>query len=175
MLTVETIRRRRKIALVSVVLVLAGLLLYGVLRPDVEEAQYAALKDAIMSHEPGQQPSPEKRREFREAFERLSPETRDRLMTEIMRDRLYDAREKLKSLSVEDKAQHVEKMISDMRANFQKLSIEQRSEIKERLNSGEGRKRMKKSIDFYYTEFTPEERDLLDPLVNEIIMNIGNL
>ena len=172
-LTARQLRRRYMIAAAIPVAILACLIIYGVLRPGEDDA-YSDLKNAMLSDKPGSA-SPERSEELRKAFEKLSPETKDRLMTEIMRERLYQVREEIKNLSTEKKVEAVDKMIVDFRENFNKLDDEHKAELKERINSQEGKERMKKTLKFYYTEFTPEERDLLDPLVNEIVMNIGNL
>lgn len=173
-ITVQQLRRRYVMAAAISIVILASLIIYGVLRPGEDDGGYSDLKNAILSEKPGSV-SPEKSEELRKIFEKLSPETRDKLVTEIMRERLYQARERMKDLSMEKKLEAVDKMIVDFRQNFNKLNDEQKSELKERINSQEGKNRMKNTLKFYYTEFTPEERDLLDPFVNEVVMNIGNL
>ncbi len=157
---------------------LIGLVVYGVLKPDPEEQEYNRIKTLILSSssEPGSpEDRMERRQEFRKLAEKLKPETRERLMTEIMRQRLYEAREKTKDLSEQEKQAKVDEMIVRVREGFEKLNPEQREHIKQDINSEEGKKRMKKSMDFYFTEFTPEERKRLDPLVNEILTKLDSL
>jgi len=170
------VKRRRLILLAGMSLLLAGLVIYGVMKPDPEEQEYNRVKNIILSSEPGANAENEEtRREFRKLMDKLKPETRERLMTEIMRQRLNEAREKMKDLSENEKQAKVDEMVAKVRENFAKLNPEQREKIKQDMNSDEGRKRMKKSIDFYYTEFTPEERKRLDPLVNEILSGLDSL
>ncbi|HBC87855.1 MAG TPA: hypothetical protein DCZ94_12945 [Lentisphaeria bacterium] len=170
------VKMRRMALLVGVSLLLAGLVIYGVMKPDPEEQEYSRIKNIILSSEPGgNADNEETRREFRKLVEKLKPETRERLVTEIMRQRLYEAREKTKDLSEKEKQAKVDEMVTKVKEGFSKLNPEQREKIKEDMNSEEGKKRLKKSIDFYYTEFTTEERTRLDPLVNEIMTGLNSL
>ncbi len=169
------IRRKRKMLIAFFSLVLAGLIVYGALRPSEEDESFVSLKDAFLETPLGERPDPEKMKELRKAFDKLSPETKERLMNEIMRERLQEAREKMKEMSIEEKREHVDRMIAESRKNFARLDEAEKARIRERLSSPEGKERIRKSISFYYSEFTPQERELLDPLVNEILSGIGNL
>lgn len=153
---------------------LAGLVIYGVVRPDPEEREYNKIKGIILSGEPGKE-DPETHREFRKLMEKLKPETRERLMAEIMRERLSQAREKTKNLTEAQKREKIDVMVSEVRERFSKLSDKERDKIKADMNTSEGKKRFKRSLDFYYTEFTAQERDLMDPLVNEIMTGLNSL
>ena len=170
------VKMRRLGLLVGVSLLLAGLVIYGVMKPDPEEQEYSRIKNLILSTEPGSHTDNEEtRQEFRKLMDRLKPETRERLMTEIMRQRLTEAREKIKNMNDTEKKAKVEEMTARVRDGFAKLNTEQREKIKVDMNTDEGKKRLKKSIDFYYTEFTTQERNMLDPLVNEIMTGLNNL
>ena len=168
------VKRRRLIVLAGASLLLAGLVIYGVMRPDPEEQEYNKIKGIILAGEPGKD-NPEDRREFRNIMDKLKPETRERLMTEIMRERLSQAREKTKNLSDEQKREKIDTMVSEVKKGFSKLSDKEREKIKADMNSAEGKKRFKRSLDFYYTEFTSQERSLMDPLVNEIMTGLNSL
>ena len=143
------------------------------MRPDPEEQEYNKIKGVILAGEPGE--NPETRREFRKIMDKLKPETRERLMTEIMRERLGQAREKIKGMSDEQKREKIGSMVADVRERFSKLGDKERDRIKAEMNTFEGKQRFKKSIDFYYTEFTSQERSLMDPLVNEILTGLNSL
>ncbi len=170
------VKMRRMALLVGVSLLLAGLVIYGVIRPDPEEQEYNRVKNIILSAEPGgNADNEESRKEFRKLIDKLKPETRERLITEIMRQRLTEAREKMKNLNDTEKQAKVDEMVARVKEGFSKLNPEQREKIKEDMGSEEGKKRMKKSMDFYFTEFTPEERKRLDPLVNEILTGLNQL
>ncbi|HCE46618.1 MAG TPA: hypothetical protein DET40_23980 [Lentisphaeria bacterium] len=168
------VKMRRMALLVGVSLLLAGLVIYGVIKPDPEEQEYNRVKNIILAGEPGKEDE-ETRKEFRKLMDKLKPETRERLITEIMRQRLTDAREKIRNMSEPEKQAKVEEMVVKVREGFSKLNPEQREKIKVDMNTDEGRKRLKKSIDFYYTEFTIQERNMLDPLVNEIMTGLNSL
>ncbi|MFA6292253.1 MAG: hypothetical protein WC637_10750 [Victivallales bacterium] len=172
--SLSKVKRHRLVILTGFSLLLAGLVLYGVMRPDPEEQEYNKIKGIILSGEPGND-DPETRREFRNIMDKLKPETRERLMTEIMRERLSQAREKTKNLSDEQKREKIDSMVAEVRKGFSKLSDKEREKIKADMNSAEGKKRFKRSLDFYYTEFTSQERNLMDPLVNEIMTGLNSL
>jgi uncharacterized protein (UPF0305 family) len=153
---------------------LPGLVIYGVMRPDPEEQEYNRIKGTILTGEPGRD-DPEARREFRKIMDKLKPEARERLMTEIMRERLNQAREKTKNLSDEQKREKIAVMVAETRERFSKLSDKERERIKDDMNTPEGKKRFKRALDFYYTEFTSQERNMMDPLVNEIMTGLNSL
>lgn len=172
--SLSKVRMRRLFILAGASLLLAGLVIYGVMHPDPEEQEYSKIKGIILAGEPGKG-DPETRREFRKLMEKLKPETRERLMTEIMRERLNQAREKTKNLSEGQKQEKIAVMVSEVREKFSKLSEKDREKIKSDMNSPEGKRRFKRSLDFYYTEFTSQERNLMDPLVNEIMTGLNSL
>ncbi|MEI6422063.1 MAG: hypothetical protein WCP55_07580 [Lentisphaerota bacterium] len=172
--SLSKVKRRRLVILSAVSFLLAGLVIYGVMRPDPEEREYNRIKDVILTGEPGGNDQ-ETRREFRRIMEKLKPETRERLMTEIMRERLSQAREKIKDMNDEQKREKIATMVSEVRERFSKLGDKEREKIKADMKTEEGKKRFKRSIDFYYTEFTSQERNLMDPLVNEIMVGLNSL
>lgn len=173
--SLSKVKRRRLIVLAGVSLLLAGLVIYGVMRPDPEEQEYNRIKGVILSGEPPGKDDQEAHREFRKIMEKLKPETRERLMTEIMRERLSQAREKVKNMSDDQKREKIAVMVTEVRDRFSKLGDKDREKIKADMNTAEGKTRFKKSIDFYYTEFTSQERSLMDPLVNEILTGLNSL
>jgi len=172
--SLNRVKKRRLVILSGFSLLLVGLVIYGVMRPDPEEQEYNKIKGIILSSEPGKD-DPEVHREFRKLMDKLKPETRERLMTEIMRERLSQAREKTKNLSDEQKREKIDTMVVEVRKGFSKLGDNEREKIKADMNSAEGKKRFKRSLDFYYTEFTSQERNLMDPLVNEIMTGLNSL
>jgi hypothetical protein len=165
-------RRRRQFGLVAAVALLAGLLAYSVLRPDPEEKEYQRLKGIILTDNRRDDDS---RREFREAMSRLSPETQKKLIREVMREQLHRAREEAQNWTDEQKAARVDELILEVRKNFAKLTGDQREEIRQNFQSDEGRERLRDSLDFYYQEFTAEERKNLDPLVGEFLAHLDAL
>lgn len=172
--SLSKVKRRRLFILVGASLLLAGLVIYGVMRPDPEEREFNKIKGIVLSGEPGKD-DPEARREFRKLMDKLKPETRERLMTEIMRERLNQARDKVKNMNEDQKREKIAVMVSEVRERFSKFSDKEREKIKADMNSPEGKKRFKRSLDFYYTEFTSQERTLMDPLVNEIMTGLNSL
>jgi hypothetical protein len=172
--SLERMKRARLLALLGAGALLAGLVAYGVLRPDPEERKIAELKGLILSAKPGAV-SADRRRELRGMVEKLSPETRSKLIREVMRARLDDFRQKNSGLSKEEKRAKVEEVVAKMRERFSKLTPEARAGIKDGLGTEAGKKRMKEAMGFYYTEFTAEERELLDPLVNELSIELNSL
>lgn len=168
------LKRNRAIWLGIFLAVLSALIIFNALRPSQEEKDFDFLKTA-MSRRNEQNISPEEREKIRAIFERLSPESKDKLMREILRDRLQQMREETANLSDEEKYERIEKATRDFRKRFSNLSEEEKQSIKERLNSPEGREQFKKTLEFYSTEFTAKEREMLDPLVHEIIGALNKL
>jgi hypothetical protein len=171
MSSAEQIRRRRKLMLGAAAVFLLGLIAYSALMPSEEEQEFDKLKDAFTSGD-RKDMNKETRQQLRKAFEKLSPETRNKLTREIMRESLYRAREETVNLSDDEKRAKIDKSIQKMRERFSKISDEDRARMRERLISEEGKQRIKEGMSFYYTEFTPKEREFMDPLVNEIMANL---
>ena len=73
----------------------------------------------------------------------------------------------------EEKREKVKKVVVKMRQRFSKMTSEERSTARERMNTPEGKERMAEALDFYYNEFTPEERQMLDPIVEEFTIQMG--
>ncbi len=167
-------KRRRRLGILLVSLLLFGLILYSVLRPDPEEKEFLRLKSTILEG-PQRGMDESAGRDFREALKQLSPETRERLFREVMRHRLEEARAKIAKMTHEEKLEQVDRMIAGVRENFSKLSEDERARIKGELNSPEGKKRFKKALEFYAEEFTPEEKQLLDPFAEEILIHLNAL
>ncbi|MBN1864017.1 MAG: hypothetical protein JW808_03865 [Victivallales bacterium] len=168
---IAKMRLKRNVALCFAALFLAGLIVYGVARPDPEEKIANELKEAILTKDPRDM-TREEREQMREMIENLSPETRKKLVREVMRGRLEQMREETKELTEEQKRERIDEAVQNMRERFSKMTSEQRAEARERMNSAEGRERMGEALDFFYNEFTPEERQLLDPLVEEFSMQM---
>ncbi len=164
-------RLKRNVALCFASLLLAGLVVYGVVSPDPEEKIANELKETMLSKDPKDMTRDE-RDQMRDMIERLSPETRKRLVREVMRGRLEQMREETQGLSEEQKRERVDEAVKGMRERFSKMTAEQRSETRGRMNTPEGRERMAEALDFFYNEFTPKERQLLDPLVEEFTIQM---
>jgi len=172
--SLKRLRSRRQIVLVAAFLLLGGLFAYSIYRPDPEEKAALELKTEILSRDP-EKITNEEREHFREAFDKLSPETRRKLVKEVMRGRLEEARKRTANLSQEEKQKIVDDMIQEVRKGFSNIDQSERERIKADMKSGEGKARMKDMLEFYYDEFTPEEKSLMDPLVNEILTNLDAL
>ncbi len=159
---------------------LAALIIYGVARPGPEEKEYNRLKgvmvdDFVASGKNLEKMDKTQRDEIRASFEKLSPETREKLATEIMRAHLGKAREEFAPLTEQQKAERVEKMIVDARKHFTKMSEQDREKAKADFKSAEGQTRFAKALKNYNSEFSAKERELFDPLVEEILMQINAL
>ena len=120
---------KRNITLVGVFLCLAGLIAYGVMRPDPEEQKIMELKTMMLSKRPGKL-SKEDRRNFRSMIEKLSPETRKKLIREVMRGRLQQIREDTKNMTDEQKREKIRQIVLKIRTRFSKMSPEQREKIR---------------------------------------------
>jgi uncharacterized protein with von Willebrand factor type A (vWA) domain len=170
--TLSRMKMKRNITLICVFLFLGGLIAYSVLRPDAEEQKIAEMKDLMLSKKPGKM-SRDERKEMRKMLEKLSPGTRKKLIREVMRGRLEEMRADLKDVSEEEKRKKIDKVLVDMRKRFNKMTPEQRDKARERMNTPEGKERMGEALDFFYKEFTPAERQLMDPIVEEFTVQMG--
>lgn len=169
--TLSKMKMKRNLTLVCVFLFLAGLIAYSAFNPDPEEKKIENLKVEILSKKPGDMTS-EEQQEMRSLVDQLSPETRKKLIRGVMRGRLEQMREETASMNEEQKQERVNKLVLKMREGFSKMSGEQRGLAKEKMNSPEGKERMKEALDFFYTEFTPDERKLMDPIVKEFTIQM---
>lgn len=172
--SVSKIRFKRKVMLILASSLLLIIIVYGVMRPSEEEQEYDRLKGIITSGNP-QDMNNESRQEMRNSFDKLSPATRKKLIRVVMRSQLDRAREETAGLDLEAKIERIDKMVKKTRERFSKLSNDRKSEIRERLNSEEGRQQVKEGMSFYYTEFSAKERELMDPLVEEILNNLNSI
>lgn len=169
--TLSKMKMKRNITLVTVFIVLACLIAYSVVNPEPEDEQIKQLKTEILARNPGEMTN-EERREMRRMVDQLSPETRKRLIREVMRGRLEQMREETADMTVEQKRERINEAVLTMRKRFSEMTPDQKTLAKERINSPEGKERMKEALDFYYKEFTPEEREMLDPLVEEFTIQM---
>ena len=167
----ERVKRARLMTLLSAAGILTALVAYSVLRPDSEKREVNELKGILLSGKL----TPDQRNEIRRRLAKLPPETMGKLVREVMRARLEDFREKYAGLSMDEKRAKVDEVVAKMRKRFSKLSPDARSKMKESLSSEEGKKRMAYAMKFYYENFTAEERSLLDPLVNELSIELNSL
>ena len=170
--TLSKMKMKRNLTLVCVFLFLGGLIAYSVLRPDPEEQKIAEMKNLMLSKRPGRM-SGEEREEMRSMINKLSPGTRKKLIREVMRGRLDEMREGTKGLTEEQKREKIDKVVVGMRKRFSKMSPEQRDKARERMNTPEGKEQMGEALDFFYKEFTPAERQLMDPIVEEFTIQMG--
>ena len=171
--SLEKLKLRRKLTLTATFCVLASLVLCGVLRHDPEERKINEIKGMILDRKPGRM-SRGDRETIRKMMEKLSPETQNRLAQEVMRGMLNRFREKTAGMSLEEKKKKVDETVRKMRQRFVKMSDERREKMLKRVDSPEAKKRMKTALGFYYSDFSPEERNLMDPVVQEwsIEMNV---
>ena len=172
--TLEQVKLRRKLVLVATVCVLAGLVAYSVLRPDPEERKLNELKNLILDRKP-ERMSQKDRDALRAMMEKLSPETRERLVREVMKAKLQEFREKTAGMTLEEKRRKVDEAVRKMRKRFVKMSDEKRAKMRRDMNSPEAKKRMKAALSFYYSDFSPAERELMDPVVEELTIEMNAL
>ena len=164
--SLERVKFRRKAALVGTACVLAALVAYGVLKPDPEEAKINEIKSMILDSKPGKM-SREDRDAMRDMMNKLSPKTRERVGKEVMRIMLQKFRDDTAGMSIENKKKKIDETVKKMRKRFVRMSDEKREKMRNRMNDPEAKKRMKTALGFYYSDFSPEERNLMDPLVEE--------
>ena len=112
---------------------------------------------------------------MRRIFEKLSPESKDKLAREFLREQLRIMREETASMSEEEKIQGVETAVKEFREQFSKIPESEKIKIKERINTPEAKEQFKMTMELYSTEFTAKERELLDPLVYEVMEAINSL
>ena len=170
--SLSKMKMKRNIILVAVFLFLGGLIAFSVLRPDPEAEQISMMKDLMLAKKPGKM-NPEERKSMRDMFKKLSPKTKKKLIKEVMRGRLEEMRSNWTGITEEEKRKKVDKMVVGMRKRFNKMTPEQRKKARERMNTPEGKENMKEALGFFYTEFTPSERQLMDPLVEEFTIQMG--
>ena len=170
--TLSKIKFRRNITLTLVLISLIALIAYSALRPDPEDERISEIKNMILSSKPGQN-SQADRAKFRNMINKLSPATRTKLIREVMKTRLEQMRQETANLSDKEKQEKVKQVVIKMRKRFAKMTPEQREKAQARMNSPEGKRMMNEALGFFYEEFTPQERQLMEPIVDEFSMQIS--
>jgi hypothetical protein len=170
--TLTKMKLKRNLTLIGVFLFLAALIGYSAFRPDPEDQKVAEMKSMILAAKPGGR-SADERKEIRDMINKLSPETRKKLIREVMRARLEEMRAETANLTEEQKQKKVQEVVIKMRERFSKMSPEQWKKAQERMQSPEGKKMMNEALGFFYKEFTPQERELMSPIVEEISIQMG--
>jgi len=170
--TLSKMKLKRNLTLIGVFVFLAALIAYSAFRPDSEDQKIADMKNMILAVKPGGR-SADERKSIRDMINKLSPKTRQKLIREIMRGRLEEMREATADLTEEEKQQKVKDIVVKMRERFSKMSPEQRKKAQERMQSPEGKKMMNEALGFFYKEFTPQERQLMGPIVEEFSIQMG--
>lgn len=159
-------RLRQLLAVPVVVTLLGGLVTLSVLRPDPQEREATAFTQSLLAREPGVL-SADERDELREQWERFSPETRQRVFLEVARDRLERMREHTRDLTPEQRSERIDEALLRMRQSRERWSEQQRTRVRERLATPEGREMVRNVLEFYQAELTSRERAEMDPLVHE--------
>ena len=172
--TLAKIKFKRNLALALIVCSLISLIAYNALKPDPEDAKIAEMKTMILDKNPRKM-SGDDRRKIRDMMNKLSPETRQKLVHELMRGRLEQIRKETAGMTYKQKEAEVQKLVVRIRQRFSNMTPEQRAKAEDRMNSPQAKKRMKQALKFFYEEFTPEERKLMDPVVQEISVQMANL
>ena len=133
--------------------------------------EYDKLKEAMLSVQP-EKADESKRKEIAELFEKLPKETKEKLFVEVVRQKITEFRKETAGRTEVEKKQGIERLVADMGKDFSATGASHR-ENKGKLDPAEEKRRLKKSLDFYYTELTSEERRLLDPVVEEVYRRIN--
>jgi hypothetical protein len=176
--SLEKMKAKRRIALIAVIVILGGFIAFAIFKPDPEEKKYNRLKDLMTGNISGgkdKKLSKEERDQLRRTFEKLSPETRSRLVREVMREHLKMVRKKTANLPEEKKKEIVNKMVMDVRKRFSRMTDAQREKMKADLKSKKGKERLSNAMSVFHTELTAKERELFDPLANEIVIQLNSL
>jgi len=163
---------RRKIrqtaVLVGVAAALIGLVLFHGLRPSPEEQQAAALRDILVAGD-GRFMDEEERQHLREQWQRLNPDTRRNIVTEVCRARIEQMREEQAHLSVAERRERIQQAVAELRRNRRNLSEAEKEQVKGRLALPETQDMVRHILNLYHTEFTPRESAEMDPLLHEWI------
>lgn len=145
---------------------LCALVAVSVLRPSPEEERIDDFRQTLLERE-ARDMTEEERREFREQWQRFSPETRRAIFTEVARTRLDEMRQETKALTADERSARLQSALNEMRQRRGQLSSEQKARVRERISSAEGQEMVRHVMSFYQTELTARERAELDPLVHE--------
>ena len=189
--TLARSKKRKKAALIITAFFAAGLVIYGVLLPS-EDKEIDQIKDALRSltdDEITQNPmgmmklvdgknksmSKEELDKIKNMIKDLSPKTRKIITKEIMKERLKKIRDKTANLPQSEKEAMVKKIVDKIREKFKNMNQDSRDSLKDRMDSEKGKEEAKEALDSYYNDFTSQERQTYDPIVNEYLNNINAL
>lgn len=146
--------------------VLVGMMLWSISRPSPEEKAAVDFSRVLLAGNP-ESMTLEQRESLRRQWERFSPETRKEIFFRVSRENLARVRAETEKMSPEERRTRIDAEVRRLQARRQRLSEEERQEIRERLQTQEAREMVKAFMEFYSTEMTAKERAELDPLVNE--------
>ncbi len=170
--------KRKKLTQLSGLLVAVGilaiLLAVNAMRPSEEEQEVADISDAIMARD-WENVTPEERQQFRKQWERMSPDTREKIWEQVSRQRLQQIRQKTAGMKPEDRVELIKKRVKKLRERHRNISDEERVRIKERLTSEDGKQMVRKMMNFYHKELSAKERAEMDPLLHEWMYQIQDL
>lgn len=169
--------RKRRIAGLYVAFILFGAVLLwsyfgsGGNPEKNKNSEYDKLKEAMLSVQP-EKADESKRKEIAEVFEKLPQETKEKLFVEVVRQKIAEFRKATTGKTEVEKRQNIDRLVADMGKGFSATGVSRREDMR-KLDPAEEKRRLKKSLDFYYSELTSEERRLLEPVVEEVYRRIN--
>jgi hypothetical protein len=168
-------KRRQALSIAGFAVLVIGLVVLHAARPSPEEKARASITSALIERD-GEQPADEEsRRQMREQWQRLSPESRRLVFEEVARDRLNRFRERNADLSDEERRDRILKAVEEMREGRKKMTDEEKARARERLNSEEGRETVANVLNFFQTGMTARERAEYDPLIHEWVQGMQEM
>lgn len=169
-------RRNLTYLTVAIVAICAGLVLFSIFRSSQETAPEHSENDgfAAMLRNPDKLTDAEKN-DLREKWGRLNPSTRSSIISSVLQDRLEDFRQKISSLSRDERLDKIRKEVEAMRNHRLKAGADELNKAKELLSGLDTQKLVRDSLNMYQNETSSQERAEMDPLVHEYVQQINSL
>ncbi|MCK5801714.1 MAG: hypothetical protein KAI66_02730 [Lentisphaeria bacterium] len=159
-------KRLQRLAIVVPLVMLLGIVTFHILRLSPEEKEEQKFAELVLERTPGQM-AKEAREQLREQWKSFPPESRRRIFRRVAKSRLEKARAETQNMNPEQRRARIKKTLEEMREQRSKLDPAERTRIRQRLESPEGKEMVRHMMDFYREELTARERAEMDPLMHE--------
>jgi len=165
----DSLRRKFRIqisAIAVAILALVSMVLVSVLRPSPEEKQEADLTQALLGGDMAQL-SQDERLELKKQWQRLSPESRERVFSVVARRQLEKFRAKAVGLPPEQRSKDFQNTVLVTRKQVGGDGQAGNNQTAQLFTSTESAELTQYFMSFYQQELTDNERAELDPLLRQ--------
>ncbi|OGV55713.1 MAG: hypothetical protein A2017_03265 [Lentisphaerae bacterium GWF2_44_16] len=188
-------RKTKRLALEGIIVFIAALFIFSIMtNRDPEEKKEEHIKNSVLSlvNKEGETASDiaqegidnlickknrkiseEQLKEINMQMNNISPETRTRLVKDIIQTRIEKLRTKIENMTQEEKEQLLEETLGKVRDSFNNMDEREKGKLREHMKSEAGKQDVKEALKFYHDKFSSQERQKADPVMYEIVKNLN--